>query len=114
MAPPLTSADVLQPGPSGVGTRTLTLVDTSRSTPANGSIPEPPSRTLVTQIWYPTTPNAAGTEDEQLNAPLVWDGPRVPLIMYSHGFMSSHTEGTLPRRLTSPATATSSPHPISR
>ena len=94
MTPPLTSTDVLQPGPSGVGTRTLTLVDTSRSTPANGNIPSRTSRTLVTQIWYPTTPNATGTEDEQPNAPLVWDGARMPLIMYSHGFMSSHTEGT--------------------
>ncbi len=93
-APPLTSPEVLQPGPSGVGTRTLTLVDTSRSTPANGSNPSQPSRTLVTQIWYPTTPNAAGTEAEQVNAPLVWNGAAIPLIMYSHGFMSSHTEGS--------------------
>jgi predicted dienelactone hydrolase len=91
---PLSSTDVLQPGPSGVGTKTLTLVDTNRSTPANGGSPGQPSRTLVTQIWYPTAPNAGGTEDEQVNAPLVWDGPSIPLIMYSHGFMSSHTEGT--------------------
>jgi predicted dienelactone hydrolase len=90
----LTSAAVLAPGPSGVGTRTLTFSDTSRSTPAHGSNPSQPSRRLVTQIWYPTTPNAGGTEDEQVNAPLVWSGPGVPLIMYSHGFMSSHTEGT--------------------
>jgi predicted dienelactone hydrolase len=91
---PLSSADVLQPGPSGVGTKTLTFVDTSRSTPANGSTPSQPSRTLVTQVWYPTAPTADGTEDEQVNAPLVWDGPPVPLIMYSHGFMSSHAEGS--------------------
>jgi predicted dienelactone hydrolase len=92
-APPLTSAEVLQPGASGVGTRTLTLTDTRRDTPANGSTPGHAGRTLVTQIWYPTTPNARGSEDEQINAPLVWNGPGVPLIMYSHGFMSSHTEG---------------------
>jgi predicted dienelactone hydrolase len=93
-APPLSSTDVLRPGPSGVGTKTLTFVDGNRSTPANGSHESQPSRTLLTQIWYPTTPNGRGTEDEQANAPLVWDGPPVPLIMYSHGFMSSHTEGT--------------------
>ena len=90
---PLTSATVLQPGSSGVGTRTLTFTDTSRTTPAHGGNPSQPSRTLVTQIWYPTTPNAGGTEEEQPNAPLLWSGPAVPLIMYSHGFMSSHTEG---------------------
>ena len=92
--PPLTSATLLEPGPSGVGTKTVTFVDTSRSTPANGKNPSQPSRTLVTQIWYPTTPNDAGTEDEQANAPLVWSGARLPLVMYSHGFTSSHTEGS--------------------
>lgn len=66
-----------------VGTRTLTLVDTSRPTPANRTAPALPSRTLVTALFYP----AAGPAD----APDAPDakpatGGKFPLIVFSHGF----------------------------
>jgi hypothetical protein len=32
---------------------TVTLVDSSRPTPPNGSYAGAPDRTLVTDIWYP-------------------------------------------------------------
>src|SRR4030095_12425651 len=44
-------------GPYGAGVRTVTLVDSSRPTSANGTYPGAPDRTLVTDIWYPITPN---------------------------------------------------------
>jgi predicted dienelactone hydrolase len=71
----------LDPGRYGVGVRTLPLVDTSRQTPAHGNVPALPSRTLTTEVWYPTAPHA-GTP--------LRDAPaargRFPLVLYSHGY----------------------------
>src|SRR5262244_2428755 len=50
-----TTAGFLAPGPFAVGVRSLTLVDTTRQTPAHVSFPALPSRTLPTQVWYPAT-----------------------------------------------------------
>src|SRR5262249_10649851 len=50
-----TTAAFLAPGPFAVGVRSLTLVDTTRQTPAHAGFPALPSRTLPTQVWYPTT-----------------------------------------------------------
>ena len=63
--------------PYAVLTRTETLIDTSRVTPATGESPEKPSRTLQTTIIYPDAP-----------------GP-FPLIVFSHGLTGTpdrHTE----------------------
>jgi predicted dienelactone hydrolase len=73
----------LAPGSHGVGMRTITLVDTTRTTAAWGGQPEKPSRTLETVIWYPTSggSDTVPTPD----APLAGDGP-FPVIINSHGF----------------------------
>jgi fermentation-respiration switch protein FrsA (DUF1100 family) len=77
-----TTASFLAPGPFGVGVRTLTLVDTSRTTPAHGSDPELPQRTLTTEVWYPTAPGGTEVRD----APLAEGGP-FPLVVNSPGLL---------------------------
>ena len=51
-----------------VKVKTLTIVDASRSTPARGSQPALPARTLPTWVWMPTT------------------GGPWPLIVFAHGY----------------------------
>ena len=75
------TAAYLQPGRYGVGVRTLPLVDTSRPTPAHGSVPATPSRTLTTEVWYPTAPHAgAPTRDADAAR------GRFPVVLSSHGY----------------------------
>ncbi|MBI2706363.1 MAG: dienelactone hydrolase family protein [Actinobacteria bacterium] len=68
-----TAPSVLTGRPNELTREQRTFVDPSRKTPAGKTVgdvvgtPEQPSRTLVTEIYYPTTP-----------------GPR-PLILFSHG-----------------------------
>ena len=101
VAPPLTSAMVLEPGPAGVGVTTMTFEDTSRTTMPNGSFRGAPSRTLVTEIWYPTDA-ASGAAAEVRDAPLAAGGRPFPLVIYSHGFTSMRTGGAyLARQLAS-------------
>ena len=78
--------EVAKKGPHAVGTRTLELVDTTRETPPNGDFQGAPSRTLVTDVYYPAPVEGADT-------PLL-PGPW-PLVVYSHGYMSSRSENTL-------------------
>ena len=99
---PLTSAQVLQPGPFAVGSTTMTFVDTSRPTMPNRTYPGAPSRTLVTEIWYPTDVQATAPAVETRDAPLAHSGAPYPLVIYSHGFTSTRTGGTfLARHLAS-------------
>jgi fermentation-respiration switch protein FrsA (DUF1100 family) len=51
-----------------VGTQSFTFVDEERETPAFGASPALPSRTVVTDVWYPADA----------------DGP-FPLIVFNHG-----------------------------
>ncbi len=60
-----------------ITSKTLTLVDATRPTPANGTYAGAATRTLVTELWYPTT------ADGQLLA------GKHPLIFFSHGFMDN-------------------------
>jgi predicted dienelactone hydrolase len=83
-----TTAGFLAPGPFAVGVRSLTLVDTTRQTPAHGSFPALPSRTLPTQVWYPATGPAGAAPVP--DAPLATGGP-FPLIASSHGFGEVNT-----------------------
>ncbi len=77
----------LYAGPVGVTTRTF--VDSTRPTPANGSAPASSSRTLVTEIWYPTS--AAGIAGTSVrDAPLAPGGP-YPLVFFVHGSGSGRT-----------------------
>jgi dienelactone hydrolase len=67
-----------------VGVITETFVDHSRSTPANGSYPALPERTLVTTIWYPAQGNADGAKPLASARPDHSGGP-YPLIVFAHG-----------------------------
>lgn len=99
---PLTSAAVLQPGPAGVGVTTMVFEDTSRPTMANGSFPGAPTRTLVTEIWYPTAASNNAPATVIRDAPLARAARPYPLVIYSHGFMSTRTGGAyLARHLAS-------------
>ncbi len=68
----------------GVGTRTLTFVDPSRTTSANGAFGGASTRTLPTQFWYPAEgesgggPVADATPDKD-------HGP-YPLVLFAHGY----------------------------
>lgn len=78
-------------GPYGIGSRTVTLVDTSRPTQANGSYPGAPDRTLVTEIWYPAAPQFL---NENPGAPLAATGGAFPLIIRAHGFSGFRRDST--------------------
>jgi predicted dienelactone hydrolase len=69
------SARRLAARPLAVGTSDHTFVDSSRATHANGDFPGAPERTLEATLWYPEGK----------------PGPH-PLVVYSHGFMSSRGE----------------------
>ena len=71
--------EALEPGPCPVESQTLTLVDDSRTTDSNGSFPGAPSRTLVTEVWYPSPANAACP-------------PAFPLIVHAHGFFGTRSQ----------------------
>jgi predicted dienelactone hydrolase len=75
--PPATteSARRLASGVGSIVREDVTLVDSSRSTPALGGSKGSPERILETTVWYPE------------EAP----GPR-PLVVYSHGYLSERGE----------------------
>lgn len=76
-------------GPYGVGETSVTLVDTSRPTMPNGSFPGAPDRTLPTAVWYPTEPDASGSD-----AALARDGRPFPLVIFGHALGSYNTQST--------------------
>jgi dienelactone hydrolase len=67
-----------------VGVVTETFVDHSRPTPANGTEPRLPDRTLVTTIWYPAKGGAHAITPTQGATPDASAGP-YPLIVFGHG-----------------------------
>ena len=67
-----------------VGLARETLVDGTRTTPAQGGEPELASRTLVTWIYYPAV-GAPGGRMVDDAPPATAQGP-FPLILFSHGF----------------------------
>ena len=115
-APPLTSAMVMQRGPFAVGVTRMIFVDASRPTMPNGTYPGAPSRSLTTEIWYPTDPGPSAGEDENRDVQLARSGGPFPLIIYSHGFMSGRTGGGyLARHMASYGYVTASPDfPLTR
>ncbi|MFO0693894.1 MAG: hypothetical protein U0230_10095 [Polyangiales bacterium] len=76
--------DATAPGPYTVGILDLTFVDSSRSTPAHGTYPGAPDRTLPTWIYYPASGVATGSKAA--------DGRPFPIVLYSHGFSSTRSE----------------------
>jgi len=89
--PPLTSEELLAPGPYSVGNWNPKFVDTSRPTDPNGWYPGAPSRTLRTHVWYPLGEGSSVTAENPKPAGAAAGGP-FPLIVYTHGFMSWGTE----------------------
>jgi dienelactone hydrolase len=67
----------LAPGPYTVGKTEFRWTDASRSTAANGDYPGSRERSFPVALWYPE--GAGGTH---------------PLVIYSHGFMSSRDGAT--------------------
>jgi predicted dienelactone hydrolase len=84
-APPETSTDA---GP-GVSLTTRILVDTSRGTPANGTAPASSSRSLPTDVWYPTQ---AATSPFAMDAPIDASRAPYPLVMFVHGSTSTRAQ----------------------
>jgi predicted dienelactone hydrolase len=87
--PPLNLGPTGLFGPHPVGVRTLDLVDPSRPNPVG-----PGLRTLTTEVYYPSTPEAVAgvprdTQQVLVPAPTYRDVARAPgtfpLIVYSHG-----------------------------
>jgi len=68
-------------GSYAVGVTTRTFVDSTRKTPANGTEPEHPDRTLNTEIWYPVAgdsgPDATVRDEPPVGGP--W-----PLVLFVH------------------------------
>jgi pimeloyl-ACP methyl ester carboxylesterase len=83
---------VLPPIAQFVGVTTRTWTDTTRPTPQNGSQPAQSSRTLVTEVWYPTNATSA-TPPTIRDAPLAPGGP-YPLVLMVHGSSSTRTVST--------------------
>ena len=100
--PALRSAQLLQPGPFGIGVTTMTFEDTSRPTMENGTFAGSPTRVLVTEIWYPTAPGVETPAEEQRDAALARNAAPYPLVVYAHGLGGTHTSGVyLTRHLAS-------------
>ena len=76
--------DYAKPGPYDVSTLELTFEDSSRPIAATDKHRAAPARALVTTIYFPSggalVPRAA-------------DGGPFPLLMYSHGYSSTRSEG---------------------
>jgi dienelactone hydrolase len=83
-APAAASTALEHRAPYAVGLRSYIFVDTSRSTPPNGTYPGAPSRTLPTLLIYPAEGDPAAPAVE--NAPPTEHGKNFPLLVFSHGF----------------------------
>lgn len=80
LPPESVSAALLQPGEYEVSYFDVTFVDGTRPTQANGDFAGSDQRSLKTRIWHAAGDPAAG------------QGPK-PLLVYSHGFMSTRMGG---------------------
>ena len=67
------SYELLQPGPFEVATGTMELVDPSRFVAAPGDPSSTSERRMLVHLWYPRCKNHSAQ----------------PLLIYSHGFMST-------------------------
>jgi len=90
--PPSATQALTERGAFAVGVATLTLVDESRPTDANGSYPGAASRTLVTEVWYPAEGDTSAGEIR--DAPLDRSGAPYPLIVFSHGYTGIRRQST--------------------
>ena len=85
------SASQRTTGPYAVGTRSLTFVDETRETPAFGDAAAQPTRTVVTDVWYPAAgdPATPSTPDA-----VAAKGP-FPVIVFNHGQQGDPQQYTL-------------------
>jgi predicted dienelactone hydrolase len=83
---PPSDAEIPDAPLNAVGVTTRTFIDTSRPTPATGTAAAKTSRTLLTEIWYPTSASDAGATPVR-DAPLAPGGP-YPLVFFVHGSSS--------------------------
>jgi dienelactone hydrolase len=72
------------PEPTAGGGITKTLVDDTRSTPANGTEAERPERTIVTDVFYPSKGDPE-TAQPIADGPPVRDREPYPLVVFAHG-----------------------------
>ena len=77
-----------------VGVRTLTLVDSTRETPACLAYPGSGERRLVTEVYYPIERRADRIEDATRDAPADRSGAPYPFVTWSHGFMGTRARTT--------------------
>ena len=92
LAPTVSAEALAERGPFAVGVATLTLIDETRPTDANGSYAGADSRTLVTEVWYPAEGSVA--EPEIRDAPLNRSKAPYPLIVFSHGYTGIRRQST--------------------
>jgi alpha-beta hydrolase superfamily lysophospholipase len=78
-----TTAAAAGPTMYAVGRHSVDLVDTGRPTPANGTFPGAPTRTLPTLILYPAAGDPAALPTE--GAPPAEAAYGFPLVIYAHG-----------------------------
>ena len=74
------------------GVVTETFVDATRPTPANGTAAALPSRTLPTEIWYPSGPGDTGSRARGAPADRA-HGP-YPLVLFVHGSSGNRLQST--------------------
>lgn len=77
VSPDSATAQWLAPGSYDVSYFDVTLIDDTRPTQPNGDFPGSAQRELKTRIWRPNPIHS-----------------RAPLVIYSHGFMSTRTGGS--------------------
>lgn len=80
---------LLERGPYGSGRATIPFVDPTRKTNANGSYAGAPTRTLLTEVWYPAKDDA---QTDVVNAAPGKAKDGFPLIVYGHGLGSRPTD----------------------
>lgn len=71
-----------------VGLTTMTFVDRSRPTQANGSAPSRPGRALTTTVLYPAAGNAGSSASQPGMTPDRSSAP-YPLVVFAHGLGAS-------------------------
>jgi dienelactone hydrolase len=95
----------------GIGVRTLTLEDNSRATPAAGTFPELPSRTLLVEVWYPSgSPGGDVVRDAPIahgRFPIIVNSPGLLDARNGEAYMTSHlaSRGFVVASITFPLTS---------
>ena len=76
-------------GAYGVGVTTIDLVDTTRSTAANGDAPASNERKLPIEVWYPI---GSSSQPEMRDAAFDKKDAPYPLIIFAHGLSGNRRQ----------------------